>query len=226
MHARGNSQQPASLGLIGYFGRQTARDGDTDGAHTFGGGKTSDDGLGRHGGPDGQEGIGELPERPLNANVGATAESGLEFVKRKAMVRVDDPPNFAVTCGEAPERACFGTVRVDDVELPGTEERLQVGESLPVVSEGDIALQMLLDDDLKACGFRLLDESVATADDEHDLIAVGVQRQSTSQGDAPRASHEAGHDLGDANRRVMSTPRCPSQWIRGCPAACREIRPE
>src|ERR1017187_350598 len=75
---------------------------------------------------------------------------------------------------------------------------------------------MLLDDDLKTCGFRLLDESVATTNDEHDLIAVGVESQSTSQGDAPRPSLEAGHDLGHAK---------PPRHVRTSPPSSADTRP-
>jgi hypothetical protein len=61
-HPGGNAQKPARLRLVREFWGKTAAYSHADGTHTFGRRDPPDDGFGRDGWSDGQEGIGELPE--------------------------------------------------------------------------------------------------------------------------------------------------------------------
>jgi hypothetical protein len=98
-------------------------------------------------------------------------------VKGKPVVRVNDPSDLCVTRRKATERTSLGTVRVDDVEPSSTTESLEVSEGRPVVYEGDLTAQVLLDHHLKPRVLRFLYEPVTTSDDEHDFVTGGVQSQ-------------------------------------------------
>ena len=70
-------------------------------------------------------------------------------------------------------------------DVEALQAGLEVGEGAAVVGGRDLAPQVRHEHDLVACIARLLDQVVALAGDEHDLVMLRIEGQRAAQRTPP-----------------------------------------